>query len=201
MLFTDSSARWTPFAVLLLALLACSTPEPHAARDAPPDVPEPAAVVVPAPVADSEVPSLPMGEAPPPPGTHFVDVARATTVRRAHYPPFVYHLPASEWPPVAYRHGLGMRVRWSVIHSCLDGVPGRVQLRDGVVFFPWAGGIPAHCGESLSEFETTLPPGNDAVHALRGPSGRAQPLPDVLSADPPQRAPRRTNHVLDPWDD
>jgi hypothetical protein len=198
---TRLSTRWAAFAALLLALPACGSAPSDAAPNAPRDAPLPSAVVAPVTVTDSEVPSLPIGEEPPPPGTHFVDVARATTVRRGHYPMSQFNLPSREWPPIAYRHGLGMRVRWSVIHSCLDGRPGRVQLRDGILAFTWAGGRPAHCGEALSEFETTLPPGNDAVHAVRF-GGAVIPLPDVLSADPPRRGLRRSGlDWLDPWSD
>lgn len=78
---------------------------------------------------NGEVLALPLGVAPPLAGTHFVDVTRATTTLRVYYPSVQYHLPWATWPPAAYTHGLGMRVRWWASHSWADastsaGSPG-----------------------------------------------------------------------------
>ncbi len=180
-------------ALVVLFGVACGTTEPPATPDASLQPARLAEVAVQVPVvAPREARDLPVGEAPPPLGTEFVDVARATTMRVAHYPPFHYELPDSPWPPAAYQRGLGMAVRWSVIHSCMDGAPAGVHHDNGVLTFRWNHGVPMHCGDALTEYETTFPPGTDAVHALRGPTGPSRPLPDVLPAAPPRRALRRS---------
>jgi hypothetical protein len=147
------------------------------------------------------VPALPVGEAPPPPGTQFVDVAGATTRERATYQESQYRVPRVIWSPMAYRYQRGMRVRWWGTANCGQEVAAGVRFQDGVVSFHQYHGTPTHCAEHLIAYETTLPPGNDAVHALRGPRGEVQPLPEVLPSEPPRRAPRRNPYTFDPWPD
>ena len=188
--------RW--IAALFCVLLGCQQPDelapavegtnaPTLAVTAAPALPTDEAVE-PAPSAPA---ALPMGEAPPPPGTHFVDVASATTVEVASYYEVEYRVPRAAWPPTAYRHDRGMRVRWWDFAHCGQAVSVQVGLEDGVLRFHQHTGVPTHCAEMYIAYETTLPPGNDAVHALRGGSREAQPLPDVLPTEPPRRAPRR----------
>jgi hypothetical protein len=141
--------------------------------------------VVPAP------PALPMGEAPPPPGTHFVDVVSATTREIASYYEVTHHVPRVAWPPTAYRHERGMRVRWWAFAYCGQQVSVQVRLEDGVLRFHQHTGVPTNCMENYIAYETTLPPGNDAVHALRVGRAEAQPLPEVLPHEPTRRAPSR----------
>jgi hypothetical protein len=188
----------------MIAEHGCSSADEHSERAARAEVSKPLSVSVTAPVAvtdtdqhDTDQHDLPFGEAPPPPGTHFIDISRATTRERASYPDMQYILPSAAWPPVAYRHGLGLRVRWWDFSWCGPSHV-RVVLRGGVLTFFTPPSPPRHCAPPLIEYETTLPPGNDGVHAVRGPGGTV-PLPDVLGEEPPRRAPRRSGFVLDPW--
>lgn len=57
-------------ALVLLALMACFTPKPVGRARVPQEAPAPTAELVAAPGTDNDqVPSLPMGEEPPPPRT------------------------------------------------------------------------------------------------------------------------------------
>ncbi|MBK6812714.1 MAG: hypothetical protein IPG81_28325 [Sandaracinaceae bacterium] len=140
---------------------------------------------------------IPLGEAPPPPGTHFVDIAAATTRRGPSFSEFEYRIPEGDWPPSAHRHEGGMRVRWWINHSCGPGVQPRVELQEGVLILSAHFGVPRHCGNELTEYVTTLPAGNTAVHSLRDLGGHLHALPDVLPDDRARR-PAATRMDL-PW--
>ena len=192
--------RWILLALVGLALGCWQTPDTPTASTVKAAL-RPVALVPAAQGdhgAEDAMPALPLGEAPPPPGTHFVDVAHATTRLQATYSPSQYRLPVAAWPPMAYRHEREMRVRWWALAWCSHDESAHVRLHEGVISFVRHMGPPMHCPPHLTAYETTFPPGNDAVRGLRGPSGGVQALPSVLPAEAPRRAPRRDSSLAVP---